>query len=243
MILTTDSDDAEALRVLIDRILMGVHTTQPGIVKALKASGDLLVCDIQPAIRQKETKNGVVEDVNAALLENVPLVLPYAQNLGLSVTLPIGINDEVMVHFAERSLDVWQEFGGIQSVEEKTVPRHHDLSDAIAVPGIISKPYTIQEYSTDSIEIRNEDATVAVEVGQDSLNLRDGGGASIILPGDGTIIIIGDILHTGNQDTSGVITGGDVKTIEGVDLDTHTHDYTWTDPAGAGETDPPNTEA
>ena len=49
-----------------------------------------------------------------------------------------------------------------------------------------------------------------------------------------TVAVEGDLTVSGNVVAVGEVTGN------GVDLSTHTHPYTWTDPAGSGNTSPPN---
>ena len=49
-----------------------------------------------------------------------------------------------------------------------------------------------------------------------------------------TVAVDGDLTVTGDVVVVGEVTGN------GVDLSTHTHPYTWTDPAGSGNTSPPN---
>ena len=50
-----------------------------------------------------------------------------------------------------------------------------------------------------------------------------------------TIVAVdGDLTVSGDVVAVGEVTGN------GVDLSTHTHPYTWTDPAGSGDTSPPN---
>ena len=49
-----------------------------------------------------------------------------------------------------------------------------------------------------------------------------------------TVAVDGDLTVSGDVIAVGEVTGN------GVDLSTHTHPYTWTDPAGSGDTSPPN---
>ncbi len=124
------------------------------------------------------------------------------------------------------------------------MPRTHDYTDAVFVPGAISVPNSIQSYSTTAIEVRNNDGTVALSVSPDTVKMRHGS-TSVILPPDGKIHFNGDIIHTGNytqtgdQNVTGASTvSGDIKSTGGdvyaqtVKLHEHTHDKT--QPAAPG---------
>lgn len=220
-IASTTDNDADALRTLIRRVLYSVHTSMPGVVKSFKEVGGFLVAEVQPVIQQIDTLDGVTEFRNIDPIPNVPVCIPRSQGLGLSVTIPIQVGDEGVIHFAERGLDNWLEKGGVQPPAEPVQPRSHDLSDAIFVPGIMNKPTPIAAYSTDSIEVRNEDGTVALEVSPTSVAMR-AGAESISLPGDGNIYISGNIIQTGDHTASGTVTGvTDVVTGAGISLNTH----------------------
>lgn len=235
---TADSNDADALHTLIHRIMMGVHTSAPCVVIAYNTSGSHLYARVQIAVQQVEDIAGERKHVDHTILENVPVVLPYAQKLGLSVTLPIQAGDEGMLHFCERSIDGWQELGGIQPTREPMMPRTHDYTDAVFVPGAISVPNSIQNYSTTAIEIRNSDGSVSASVSPDTVQLKHGS-TTVILPSDGKIHFNGDIVHTGNytqtgdQNVTGTTTvtgnitssGGDVI-AQTVSLHEHEHDKT-----------------
>lgn len=225
---TADSDDAEALRALIARVLLNAHTSMPCILKKFTAGANAIYCTIQVATMQRETIGGRVEDIPMVELENVPMVLPYAQSLGLSVTLPLQVGDEGMVHFCERSIDGWQQAGGVNPITEPLKPRVHDITDAVFVPGAISNKYAIDQYNLDAIEVRNADGGVALSVSQDTVQMRNGM-TSITMPDDGKIYIVGDVVHSGNTSQTGKIdvsagleTPADVK-AGAISLKTHKH--------------------
>ena len=50
----------------------------------------------------------------------------------------------------------------------------------------------------------------------------------------------GNVNIEGDLNVSGAIVAVGEVTGNGIDLSTHTHPYTWTDPAGSGNTSPPN---
>ena len=217
----TNDDDAQALKELFRRVLYGVHTSMPGVVKGFYKFKGIYVVTVQPVIQQIDT----IDDVSSLRaidpIPNVPICCPYSQTLKLSMTVPIQVGDEGMIHFSERSLDNWLDKGGVQAPAEPVQPRSHDLADAVFVPGIQAVPYPIENWSADAIEIRNEDATVALSVSADAVSMRSAS-QLVSLPGDGNVYIVGDIVHTGSLVSSGTITGVvDVDTGAGISLGTH----------------------
>ncbi len=224
---TATTDDVEATRILISRILSSVHTSMPGVIEEFAIVNDVPVATVRPSIQQVKTIGGVSTYVDIPPIPNVPVVLPYAQSLGLCVTLPLAKGDEVMLHFAERSIDNWWESGGVQPPVERRVPRKHDYHDAICVPGAISKLYPIANYSTTAIEVRNVDGLVAFAVDATSAEMR-AGAESILMPGDGNIYITGNIVQTGSIlsslgfSTPGFITAL-VATFNGILFSGHKH--------------------
>jgi hypothetical protein len=95
------------------------------------------VCQAQPTIKGKHTKpDGTTEDVEMPLLgSEVPI--QFSGGGGFTITHPIKKSDEGIAIFAARALDNWWDKGGIQTQCEQ---RRHDLSDAMYIPGIRSKP-------------------------------------------------------------------------------------------------------
>jgi len=88
----------------------------------------------------------------------------------------------------------------VQAAAEPVSPRHHNLTDALFVPGAISEPNAIAGVSADAIQIRNRDAStslslreseIVLQVGSSTIAVVDGlislsaGGSAITLGGAG----------------------------------------------------------
>ena len=204
---SNSDDDAAALRELFRRVLYGVHTSSPGVVTAVGSYKGVKVVSVRPVIQQIDTLEEETTFQAIDPIPNTPLAVPYTQGLKLSMTVPVQVGDEGMIHFAERGLDNWLERGGIQPPPEPVQPRSHDLADAIFVPGLQPVPYAIDSWSDDAIEIRNEDATVALAVSQTGVEMRSAG-AIISLPGDGKIHLTGEVVH----ESGGLSGSGKLKT-------------------------------
>ena len=172
---SNNDDDPAALRELIRRVLYGVHTSMPGVITAVGVYKGVRVVSVQPVIQQIDTLDDVSTFKAIDPIPNVVVIVPHAEDLGLSMTIPLRKGNEGMIHVAERSLDNWIEKGGVQPPAEPVQPRSHDLSDAVFVPGITSAANPITNWSDEAIEVRNEDASVALSVSPSTVAMRSGG--------------------------------------------------------------------
>jgi phage baseplate assembly protein V len=165
----------------------------PGIIESFDPATQLAT--VQPAIRRVfKTDTGDAEILTPRalpLLINVPVSYPKAG--GFSLTFPVATGDECLLCFCERSIDGWHEFGGVY---DPTSRRFHDLSDAVALLGISSKPKKDTNYSATDVQLKHDDGTV-------SLALKPAG--------DLEILAVGDIEVTA--------TAGRIKAIAGIEAD------------------------
>jgi len=137
------------------------------------------------------------------LLVDVPIVWPKAG--GFVLTLPIAVNDEVLVNFSCRCIDAWWQSGGIQKPLEM---RMHDLSDGFAIPGPSSVPNAVQNVSSTGAQLRNAAGTTYVEISAD-------GKIKLVAPSD--------VQVTGNLKVSGDVVAGTAVPLTQISLLTHTH--------------------
>lgn len=200
MTLTTSNTGPQELeRIAFDRQAAHLRTATPGIICAVHANGTV---DVQPVIMQVTTLDGVRSDEPLSVLTGVPTVFTYyAQTLGMSITLPLQPGDEGLLIVADRSIDNWQVASGVQAVAEPVSPRHHNLTDALFIPGAISEPHAIAAVSTDAIQIRNRAATTSVSVRESEIVLQVGATAitvtdeSITLKAGSTSITLGSAVE------------------------------------------------
>lgn len=84
--------------------------------------------------------------------------MPMGQ--GYSIKLPIAVGDTGYLIFSDRSLDAWLAGGG--GIVDPQDARHHDLTDAIFVPGLV--PFGNQTSdSTDDLVITNSAAILKIK--------------------------------------------------------------------------------
>lgn len=168
--------EEQALPALIDRRMASMRVCLPGLILAFDPAAQTVTA--QPSIKMKITVDSP-EYMELPPILNVPLVIPYAQGKGLLLTLPIQPGDECLLIFADRSIDNVAEHGGIQpsnivSEEATATPRAHHLTDAICIPGFISRPQAVPAYNTENIELRDRERTNYISLGPSGITITDG---------------------------------------------------------------------
>lgn len=137
----------------------------PGIIQSFDPVEQTVT--VQPVIREEIVKEDLSKEwVSIPLLLDVPIHIPRAG--GYSLTLPVKKGDECLVVFLDACMDAWWSYGGVQNQIEK---RRHDLSDAVAILGLWSQPNVIENYSTDSCQLRNTEGNAYIELKDNDINL------------------------------------------------------------------------
>jgi len=228
----------DLLNSVIREALSNVHTTTLAKVTAVNAT----TINVLPVI------NRYVNGVSIQLPEFVEVPPIFMQGGNSYTAYPIAVDDYCLLLISERCFDRW--YDGQDFVNPAEF-RMHDYSDGIALVGInpvstaIPIPTTIQRVGDYT---QTGDVT---HVGNYNIT------GNMIIDGDlevtGDVNITKDVICLGNiaaasfsglaggamSSTVDFVTTGEV-TADGVDLSTHTHDYTWTDPGGSGTTNTPN---
>ena len=148
----------------------------PGVIRSFDAATQ--TASVQPALKMKINLGDGVRHLPMPVIDTVPVVLPFAQTAGLLLTLPIQPGDECLVVFADKAIDHFVESGGLQAAEtsaseDTTTQRGHHLTDAICIPGIISNPQAVPEYSTTHIEMRDRERKHFISMGPDGITISD----------------------------------------------------------------------
>ena len=116
------------LDVVKDQIrtaLLEINTCMPGIIKGYDPA--TRTATVQPAIKRTTVEG---EIVSRPLLEEVPVVFPYAGSQG--ITFPLNDGDPCLLIFSQRSIDDWVT---LKLEGEVTDTRLHDINDAFCIPG------------------------------------------------------------------------------------------------------------
>lgn len=151
-------ESEEAWRIFIAAALLHHNIAHVAIVTE---DSDGYTLKAQPSIKGKirDIKTGEVKDVDLPILEDIPV--KFAGGGNTVFTHPIKKGDEVMLIFAKQALDTWYESGGVQKAIDN---RHNHLSDAMAIPGMWSKPRKIPNISTKSSQMRSVDGKHFVDM-------------------------------------------------------------------------------
>lgn len=199
------NDNEEALRLAFDGRLSMLWTNFPGIVTAVDL--DKNTCSVQPSIQGViQMDNGASEFVDMPLLVDVPICWPKAG--GFVLTMPLAVDDEVLVIIASRCIDAWWQNGGVQKPMEA---RMHDLSDGFAIPGPSSQPKKINNVSSTGAQLRNLAGTTYIEIASDGkIKMNSPSEIGITVP---TLKVTGNVVVTGQ------VTAGTPP----VNLTLHTH--------------------
>lgn len=136
------SSPTDIFRDSVYSVLNSVHTALPGIVKSFDPSTNKAT--IQPALNKKY----VTGPMPMPILENVPVMFPRGGDF--SMTFPLKEGDYVLLIFIERSIDLWVSVGGQVTPDD---PRKFDLSDAIAIPGIMPFNGSFPENDNESFSL------------------------------------------------------------------------------------------
>lgn len=121
---------AQVIRSAIAAGSADLRVSIPASVERVDLAKGLI--DARPLVKELVgDREGALTALSMPVITNVPVVWPGAG--GFRLTFPIAKGDTVLLVFADRSLDVWLAKGGEVDPAD---PRHHALSDAIAIPGL-----------------------------------------------------------------------------------------------------------
>ena len=180
-----DPDFIEGLDQAFAYHLSRMQTAAPGVVQSYDRTTQRADVQLGVAIRLPDGTTA-----KSPLILNAPVVFPGAA--GFSITYDVPKGSEVLVIFAQSSIDEWVARGGINQVASS--PRRFSGADAIILPGLRSAPNKLTGAPTDegSLVIKNA-AGVRLELRQDGVatlyadSVRLGSDAATALPLDALV--------------------------------------------------------
>lgn len=207
------------LNAAFTEMMKDVCTSIPGHILAFK-----------PASQIAQVQIGIIRvDVDGNTFNPPPLIevpVYFSGGSKFFIEHQIDVGDEGIILFSQRCIDGWFNTGG---VGDNPIARFHDYQDAMFLPGMRSQPNAIKSFSNNGVRMRDAG-------GSNYIWLKNDGTAEIKVT---TLKVIGDIVHTGDQTTSGTIKAPNVKatvkaeaptiaaetslTIGGTEMSTHTH--------------------
>lgn len=133
----TQADDDRDPTIVegVQAVVQGERADQRTCIPATVQSYDLATqrATVQAGV-QLQLLDGTT--ISEPVFADVPVAWPSAG--GYSFHAPLAAGDEVLVVFAERSIDEWLAAGGYDRVANDT--RRFSAQDAIAIPGLRSAP-------------------------------------------------------------------------------------------------------
>lgn len=199
---STESALITALQVATENALGEINTTLPG--KIISVNGNRVV--VQPTMPKQLASGDALDAPNVV---EVPVVWPYAQAGKIGLTMPLRPGDGVLLVFAQRSLEGWLS-GNAGAPDD---PRRFDLSDAIAIPGLMSNA---PAPSTNQLELFFNNAKLRF-ASNGVISLENANG-QVSMQADGSCIYTGpkftinaDVQVNGKINTTGDVTAGTVS--------------------------------
>lgn len=182
----------QALAAVFSGLMAETHTAIPARILAF--DGAAKTVRAQPVLKRLYEYKTKAE--NLPVIEDIPVIFPGSGDFWLTFEPAIGSYALLIV--AERSLEVWLDQGGIVDPAQE---RKFDLSDAIAICGILPSPDAIQLVPVSGMSIRNKAGTNRFKLTETSIEMVFGGFGIVI---DATGIHI-----TGDVDVIGTVTAND----------------------------------
>lgn len=205
--------EAEALEVFIRSFLQDLHTAIPAQVVEYDPERQTIVA--QPMVKRTiETIDGGELVEQLPTIPDVPVAFPRSETMFL--TFPLAPGDAVMLVFSMRSIDTYLSGTGDQPVDPVDF-RIHDITDAVAYPGVPPLQRAIRDIDTTNLVLGNDNGGLQLHVTPNgTLEIRVDGSAE-------SAAALGDVLKSWWDSGPKVW------------LETHVH------PTGVGPSGPPST--
>lgn len=201
--MSTQATFSEMTRRTFIEMMKDVGTSIPGYFLAFDSATQL--AQVQVGIQRT--------DVNGEVFEPSPIIecpVYFCGGGEYFIEHQIDAGDECLIVFSQRCIDGWVQTGG---VADNPIMRFHDFSDAAILPGLRSQPNAITSFENNGVRLRNK-------AGDKYIWLKNDGTAEIQVD---TLTINGNIIHTGDQTSSGTITGTTDVIAAGVSGKGHVH--------------------
>lgn len=144
---------AEIVRLALDSRLLDLHVALPCRVVSYDAATQTV--EALPLVRRAiEDTSGEVQHEDLPKLPNVPVLFP--RSAAFSASWPIAAGDTVLVVFCSSAIGNWRQSGDLANPGDL---RRHDLSHAVAIPGIAPEGETIPTSPTAAVLEVNTPAT------------------------------------------------------------------------------------
>lgn len=146
------NEAAQALLGAMRKEISNIHTASPGVI--LEYDGH--TATVQPSL-MFNVPDG--RSLPMPAIVGVPVVFPSGSGGDASVTFPVRTGDGCLIVFAEGAIDEWLKGG------ESGDPRRHDMSDAIAIPGLFNFSLPAVNEHPNDVCLKNHSTMLRIEAG------------------------------------------------------------------------------
>jgi len=154
---------AEIMRLALDSRLLDLHVALPCRVEKYDAATQTV--EVFPMVRRALTDtDGGTQNEDLPVLPNVPVLFP--RSASFSATWPISPGDFVLVIFCSSAIGTWRATGQLSDPVDL---RRHDLSHAVAIPGVAPDGATIPT-AADAAVLEVGGSATHVQVGAAATN-------------------------------------------------------------------------
>ena len=135
---------AQVIREAIEQAERDLRVWMPGTIESFDASAQTAAVqlDFVDAIDDEEGNRNTEE---FPLLQDVPVL--SLRSGDFFIGFPARKGDKVMVLFCDRNIGHWHQTGGADPGDDRT----HDLSGAIAIPGLYPATSALGDHSTSAL--------------------------------------------------------------------------------------------
>ena len=209
-------DEADLFLRSQEKMAFDLRVASPAIIQSVDFEKQTLTAKLAIRERFLNSQNKQYEFVEVPELLDVPFF--FASGGDYSMTFPIKEGEECLVIFADSCIDAWWQNGDIQNPMRR---RRHSLSDSFALVGFRSQPKKLENYSSDSLQIRKADGSVHIELKDDDISLYAENG-NISAECKGELTLKADKIKL--EAPSGIELAGNNQTkIDGKTFLQHTH--------------------
>jgi hypothetical protein len=175
-----------------------IYTALPGKIVSFDPASQ--TATVKPLYKPRH--NG--QPVEMPELLEVPVVMQRGG--GFVFTHPIKAGDGVLLQFQARDMSKWYSTG---EASEAASARMHDLSDAVAIPGLEPAPRKLAAYNPTNFEIRSEDGQTKIEISPDGkFRFASSSGESLLTILEEFMTVMMDHTNTGMpHDQAGAVAG------------------------------------
>ncbi len=147
----------ECVKELIKSYVLDVHMALP--VRVEKYDYETQKADVKPLLKKKYRNSDVATEI--PVIPSVPVQWPSAAGGAAYIHLPLAKGDLGIVLMCERSIDSW--LSGDGQITSPNDPRHHDLSDAVFIPGVRPFKAAMADVSETNLVIQNDSIRIEMD--------------------------------------------------------------------------------